>query len=496
MKNIFPVILAASLCTACASMSTSKTVDSETEKVALQTKLFVSESGGCSLSPDIAATGQQEGLGTALAAALVPKLVNSGIDFLASALRKASGEDDKDLSVSSNETGAFLYKLGPAKLGAAVNVERRCIRAIIGEFPVENQTKGNLPTSPAISFDTLNSDAEMKTAISYWLGQTSSTSFNPHFYIEYELNPQLGRTFTIEPVLIWYPKEVFGDKYKLVSLELTAQNSPSTEKPAFQYTTVFNQKGGQSSGVRLGRSDLVGLQKRFFEGPSLSSARTSLQESYLKALASLDAQIALENNASRARDLAIMVAGKAALDCMTKAKSDKTAGGTTITDDEKLSCDGARQISLQTAENTFATVSDQLDALSSKKAAIGSALFAPDGAVNFTFKLTETTKPNKFLLALSEALTESKTEIQPAISRVFLGPQRSDQDRIDSFSDEWNYQTKLTAYSVAKAEYTALLEQVTPPATPEQISVAFETYRQTGKELGELAVKLGKPLPN
>lgn len=495
MKYIIPIILVASLSTSCASMNSTKKGNTETVETALQTKIFISEGQGCSIPNDQALPGEQEALGTALAAALVPKLVNSGIDLLANALKKASGEDDKDLSVSSNETGAYLYKLGPAPLGAAVNVERKCIRAITAEFAIE-QKATKLPKTPAITTDTLALEATMTEAISDWLGQSGSSGFQPHFYIEYEINPRLGRTFSIEPVLIWYPKEVHGDKYKLVSMELLAQNVPSAEKPAFQHTTVFNQKGGQSAGVRLGRSDLSGLQKKLFEGPALSTARTSLQESYVKVLTSLEDQVALDNNASMARELSKIKAEKAALDCMVKAKGKDTAGGVTITDDEKQNCDGTLKVSLRTAENTFNIVSNKLESLETKKLSVGGALFAPDGAVNFTFKMTETTKPNKFLLALSEALSESKTEIEPAISRVFLGPQRSDQDRIDSFSDEWDYQTKLTAYSVAKAEYTALVEQVTPPATSEQISTAFDTYRQTGKELGALAVKLGKPLPN
>ena len=496
MKLILTSLFIATMCASCASISSPKKSTTNLKATTTQTKIYIAEGQLCSLPPNVASPDQKEfALGAALAAALVPKLVNSGIDALSSALRKASGEDDKDLSVTSNETGAFLYKLGPAKLGAAVNVEKKCIRILVADFPIEHSTN-TAPGIPAINATTLDSNTTIESAISNWLGQSSSGVFNPHFYIEYEVVPALGQNFTIEPVLIWYPDQVFGDKYKLVSLELKAQNVPLGEKPAFEYTTIFSQKGGQASGVRLGREDLSGLQKALFKGPALSVGRTTLQANYTQAITDINGQIVLDDNAKMAFDLAKQVALKNALVCMAAANDEDTKGNSVITDDEKISCDLQYKIDIMTAQNSFDIVSNRLTALGTKKKNIGAALFAQDGAINLTFKLTETTKPNKFLLALSDALSSGKTEIEPAISRVFLGPQRSDQDRIDNFGDQWDYQTKLETYSIDKAKYQSLVEQTNPPATSEEIDTAFQAYRSTGRELGELALKLGKPLPN
>ncbi len=477
------------------------------ESYVLQTKLYIGAKGeSCYIASTELGGNEQESAIAAIGAALLPRLIDKGLGILGSAIRKASRADDASKTAKSNPVGFSVYDFKPSdsdpvKIG--VVVERRCLRIVVADFP-SNGGAGDISTAPDISPNTLHSSEAMKAALSEWLSGEAhkwSSYREPkvRLYMEYEMQGHASNAgmpeIRITPVMLWYPQSVHGKKYKLVSLQLEGRSSANAgENPEISVSTVFSATSGLSQPTRLGRFDLDGIHSELVSGSKLSAQSTAT----LSAISVQRTDLSKKQEAHHvARDqdkVSQVQLNKNHAACMLKATADNSPGKADVLESETQICDFQRDIEREIAAKALAVAARAERKAKAEYEELTDSL-DHDGPMNFTFTVTETTKPDKFLLALSEAIDESRADLVPPLAKVFLGPQKTDADRIAEFQAEWDYESKKAKFDRAKADYEALIVRTDPEPTQAEIDTAYDTYRQLGRELGELAIKTGRAAP-
>lgn len=461
----------------------------------VQSRLFVSAPGSnCSFQRNNAVEADKESLGTALASVIVPRLIGAGIDAAGKALKAAAAESTK--VAASQTVSTNLYGFVHTDKSVTVAGNKFCVRALVAKFPKTTGLKVTA-SEPSITSDTFADPEQVGIAISNWLGATSDSGFKPMAYIEYEVTPTGGSgdtaNFSISPVVIWYGAPIHGGRYRLVSASLSAQ-APGADADAFTVPTIFNSASGTEPVVSLQRDDLVGLQASAVKGPALDPSVTSKLAELTATISSRQSNEQLELRAASQSEIDALKRELAKAQCIQNATGKDTAEGVSVSQFEAYKCEKDFEIDVLEEVKKLSETEQDTETLTLKKTTLEESLVNA-GTVNLKFEITESRRPDKYLAAFAEALSNENGELTNPFAKVFLGPQRSDEDRKDAFTARWTYETALEDYEIKKARYEALLVQTDPVPEPQDLDAAREAYREAGLELGEAAVAVGKTPP-
>ena len=426
MKEFYKsLIFSAVFLVGCGSTPTDSTVDEST----MVTRVHLAKQ--C-----LASKAELESFGSAVALALVPPLVESGVKAIGAAIKKAG---EAEPFTTSHLTTMGFYTLNTDLVSFANNKNASCLivyRAKIGDAGVGEDFQ------KSVEFGGIADDLYRR----YRIVEV------PKFYYEARIRPSNDRSaFMLDPQFAFYG-ESLGVKKKVKELVLTLDFAkPSSQSGGKTFATqsiTFKRSKGRLiidepkllAGYASGYMNLPSISKPATEALTLYSIQVSQLEQFKKQLAVLD-QVEDPEVAKLTKELAQAKTIKAskladALSALEHAKNDgeseekirelqRTVNAIVKDEAEGLNIANLEQ-AISARRGALAATGQRVNlsrSVSKLESNISRSrqLLIESTPVNVTAVLVETSNANKFLIALGSAIegasTTAKTKTTEALTQ-------------------------------------------------------------------------------